>query len=75
MAARIGKPHAVTATAPKPARIVSSMLTLGTASVDAGQDYYERPYRERGVPKRQRRAKALGHILVPETSHEAGTYE
>jgi transposase len=38
MAARIGKPQAVTATAHKLARIAYSMLKHGTAYVDVGQD-------------------------------------
>jgi transposase len=64
MAARIGKPQAVTATAHKLARIVSSMLKHGTAYVDAGQDYYERQYKQRAVRSLQQRAKALGFELV-----------
>ncbi len=65
MAARIGKPQAVTATAHKLARIVYSMLKHGTAYTDAGQDYYERQYKERVVHTLQQRAKALGFELVP----------
>jgi transposase len=65
MAARIGKPQAITATAHKLARIVYSMLKHGTAYVDAGQDSYERQYKERVVSTLQRRAKALGFELVP----------
>ena len=64
MAARIGKPQAVTATAHKLARIVYSMLKHGTAYVDAGQDYYERQYKQRAVRSLQQRAKALGFELV-----------
>ncbi len=65
MAARIGKPQAVTATAHKLARIVYSMLKHGTAYVDAGQDYYERQYKERVVRNLERRARSLGFELVP----------
>ena len=65
MAARIGKPQAVTATAHKLARIVYSMLKHGTAYVDAGQDCYERQYKERAVRNLERRAKSLGFELVP----------
>jgi transposase len=64
MAARIGKPQAVTATAHKLARIVYSMLKHGTAYVDAGQDYYERQYKQRAVRNLQQRAKVLGFELV-----------
>ncbi len=65
MAARIGKPQAVTATAHKLARIVYSMLKHGTAYADAGQDYYERQYKQRVVRNLQQRAKSLGFELVP----------
>ncbi|GAC1459228.1 MAG: IS110 family transposase [Pseudarthrobacter sp.] len=64
MAGRIGKPQAVTATAHKLARIVYSMLKHGTAYVDAGQDYYERQYKQRVVRNLERRAKSLGFELV-----------
>ncbi len=64
MAARIGKPQAITATAHKLARIVYSMLKHGTAYADAGQDYYERQYKERVVRNLQQRAKAFGFELV-----------
>lgn len=65
MAARIGKPQAVTATAHKLARIVYSLLKYGTAYVDAGQDYYERQYKARVVHSLEQRAKAMGFDLVP----------
>ena len=65
MAARIGKPQAVTATAHKLARIVYSMLKHGTAYVDAGQDYYERQHTARVVRNLEQRAKSLGFELVP----------
>jgi hypothetical protein len=65
MAARIGKPQAVTATAHKLARIVYSLLRYGTEYSDAGQDYYERQYKERAVRNLQQRAKSLGFELVP----------
>ena len=65
MAARIGKPQAVTATAHKLARIVYSMLKHGTTYTDAGQDYYERQYKQRVVRNLEQRAKALGFELVP----------
>ena len=65
MAMRIGKPQAVTATAHKLARIVYSMLKHGSDYVDAGQDYYQRQYKERVVRNLVHRAKALGYELVP----------
>jgi transposase len=65
MAMRLGKPQAVTATAHKLARIVYSMLKHGSEYVDAGQDFYERHYKERVVRNLARRAKVLGFDLVP----------
>ncbi len=41
------------------------MLTHGSDYVDAGQDYYERQYKERVVRNLAHRAKALGFELVP----------
>jgi hypothetical protein len=40
------------------------LLKHGTAYVDAGQDYYERQYKQRAVRNLQQRAKALGFELV-----------
>jgi transposase len=73
IAARIGKPQAVTATAHKLARIVYSMLKHGTAYVDAGQEYYERQYQARVVRSLEQRAKTLGFELVPTPSEVAVT--
>ncbi len=73
MAARIGKPQAVTATAHKLARIVYSLLRYGTEYSDAGQDYYERQYKERAVRNLQQRAKSLGFELVPTPLESAVT--
>ena len=65
MAARVGKPQAVTATAHKLARLIYSMLRYGTEYVDAGEEYYERQYKERVMRNLTQRAKALGFELVP----------
>ncbi len=65
MAARVGKAQAVTATAHKLARLIYSMLRYGTEYVDAGQEHYERQYKERVVRNLTQRAKALGFELVP----------
>jgi transposase len=73
MAARLGKPQAVTATAHKLARLIYSMLRYGTEYVDVGQDYYERQYKERAVRNLEHRAKALGFALVPSTLETAVT--
>jgi transposase len=73
LSARVGKPQAVTATAHTLARLVYSMLKHGTEYVDAGQDYYERQYKERVVQNSTRRAKELGFVLVPEPPETAVT--
>ena len=64
MQARLGAPKAMTATAPKLARLIYTRLQHGTASVRQGMDAYEQQYRERTVTQRTRRAKALGYLLV-----------
>ncbi len=47
MAAKLGKPQAITATAHKLARLMYSMLRYGTEYVDKGQHYYEQQYKDR----------------------------
>jgi transposase len=64
MRSRLGAPKAITATAHKLARLVYSMLRYGTAYVDAGQQAYERKYRDRVLTNLQRQAKAFGYQLV-----------
>jgi transposase len=64
LAARLGMPKAITATAYKLARTIYGMLTGGTAFVDQGQDYYERRYHERVLKNLTRRAAELGYSLV-----------
>ncbi len=73
MQARCGAPKAITSTAHKLARLVYSMLKYGSAYVDAGQDYYERQYKERVVRNLKQRAKALGFELVPSAEEAAVT--
>ncbi len=73
MQAKFGAPKAVTATAHKLARLVYSLLKHGTAYIDAGQDYYERQYKERVVRSLEQRAKALGFELVPRVLEDAPT--
>jgi transposase len=63
--ARLGTPKAITATAPKLARLVYSLLQHGSAYVQQGVDAYEAQYRERKVTAMARQATALGYILVP----------
>jgi transposase len=73
MQAKCGAPKAITATAHKLARLVYSMLTHGSAYVDAGHDYYERQYKERLIRNLQQRAKALGFELAPTARERAVT--
>jgi transposase len=65
MKARLGTPKAITATAHKLARLVSSLLQHGSAYVQQGLDAYEAQYRERKVTTMAKQAKALGSTLVP----------
>jgi transposase len=65
MKARLGTPKAITATAHKLARLVSSLLQHGSAYGQQGLDAYEAQYRERKVTAMARQAKALGYTLVP----------
>jgi transposase len=65
MKARLGTPKAITATAHKLARLVSSLLQHGSAYVQQGLDAYETQYRERQITTMTTQAKALGYPLVP----------
>ncbi|MDP6663632.1 MAG: IS110 family transposase [SAR202 cluster bacterium] len=62
--AKMGSPEAITATAHKLARLVYAMLKYGRDYMDAGQDYYERQYRERVLRNMTRTAEQLGYKLV-----------
>ena len=65
MKARLGTPKAITATAHKLARLVSSLLQYGSAYVQQGLDAYEAHDHARQVKTRAKQAKALGYTLVP----------
>jgi hypothetical protein len=65
MQARLGTPKAITATAHKLARLVSSLWPHGSASVQQGLDAYEAQDRERQGTVMAKQAKALGSTLVP----------
>jgi transposase len=65
MKARLGTPKALTATAHKLARLVSSLLQHGSTYVQQGLDAYEAQYHERKVKTMAKQAKALGYTLVP----------
>ncbi len=60
MQVRLGTPKAITATAHKLARLVSSLLRHGSAYVQQGLDAYEAQSRERKVTAMAKQAKALG---------------
>lgn len=64
MRRRLGAPKAITATAHKLARLVSSLVKHGSASGKQGLDAYESQYRARQVKAMARQAKALGYTLV-----------
>jgi transposase len=61
---RVGAPKAITATAHKLAVIIYNMLKNGVEYFEAGQDYYEKQYRERLIKSLNHRAKSLGFNLV-----------
>lgn len=65
MAARLGKPKAIRATAHKLARLIYTLMTQGQAYVDRGQQYYEREYQNRVVKNLQKRAREMGFSLTP----------
>jgi transposase len=65
LAARLGAVKATTATARKLAVMVYLMLKHGAKYVDPGAAAYEQRYSKRVLHYLQRRARALGHQLVP----------
>ena len=65
MKVRLGAPTAITATAHKLARLVSSRLQHGSADVPQGRDADAAPSRARQVTAMAKPAKALGETLVP----------
>lgn len=65
LCARMDKPKAVTAAAPKLARLIYAMLTQGQEYTDRGQDYFEERYRQRVLHNLAQKAKAMGMQLVP----------
>jgi transposase len=68
MAARMGAPKAITATAHKLARILYRAMKHGQPYVDKGEQYAEAQHRERAFKTLVRRASELGYVLLhPET--------
>ena len=65
MKARLGTPKAITAAAHKLARLVSHLLTHGSAYVQQGLENDEAQSHERQVKTIAKQAKALGYTLVP----------
>ena len=57
--------RAITATAHKIARIYYSMLTKGSAYVEAGQVAYEQMFKERRIKALSKQALSLGYQLLP----------
>jgi len=65
LCSRLDKAKAITAAAHKLARLVYTMLTKGTEYVDKGQEYYEERYRQRVVYNLNKKAAAMGFVLMP----------
>ncbi len=65
LAARMDKPHAVTACAHKLARLIYALLTKGEAYVDQGQAHYEERYRQRVLRHLTKTTQKLGFQLIP----------
>ncbi len=68
MRARLGAPKAITATAPKLARLLSHRLTTGQAYDESVFARNEERYQQRRVKKLYREAAALGYTLAPQGS-------
>jgi len=62
--ARLGAPKAITAMAHKLARLVYRMLKWGHEYVDKGLQYYEERHRHQQIRLLQKRAAALGFLIV-----------
>lgn len=66
MRARLGAPKAITAAAHKLARILYNMMKNRLGFMEAGQEEYERQYKERVVANLTKRAFEMGYELVPQ---------
>jgi transposase len=73
LSSRVGKAKATTATARKIAVLFYNAMRHGMDYVDPGASYYETRYRERVVKNLQRRAKALGYVMLAAEPPAAGT--
>ena len=62
---RMDKPKAITAAAPKLARMIYTILNKGEEYTDQGQDDYNERYRERVLLAPPQRAARLGMQMVP----------
>ena len=65
MKARLGTPQAITATAPKLARLLDAMLKHGTADVAGSMAEYAQQDRPRVVHNLSRKARELGYERHP----------
>jgi hypothetical protein len=61
---RLGPAKAITATAHKIAKIIYNMLKHKVSFKEAGQDHYEKEYRERVLRNLKKKAKDFGFDLV-----------
>jgi hypothetical protein len=73
MKARLGAPAALTATAPKLARIVYLALKHGLPYVRKSQEEYEAQMKEKQLKALKRKARQLGLELIEEPSAATGT--
>jgi transposase len=64
MRARLGAPKAITAAAHKLARILYNMIKNRQSFMEAGQDEYERQYKERVMANLMKRASEMGYELI-----------
>jgi transposase len=70
LAARKGKPAAITATARKIAVLFYNMLRYGLEYQDPGAEYYDQQHRQRVIKNLKRRAQSLGYELKLATTHD-----
>jgi len=73
MKGRLGAQAAVTATAPKLARIVSLALKHGMTYVRESQEEYEAQMKEKQIKALRRKARQLGLEVIEKTSGSVGS--
>lgn len=66
MKSRVGSPKAITATAHKLAKMFYNMITRGEEYVEAGQDYYNKTYKQKVIKNLTKKASEFGMKLIPQ---------